>query len=188
MKEHREKECRKMILIIESLGFTYKFEDLMALYKSDRSKFLEIRDICDEFKSRLKTTTPMSNIFLRHDDAVVGFKSHPGVHRIDETCDQLSSYNFGDLKPVILRHEEDEEEEEELTEHDKIEFIMEMMVDLEEILMEPGKKSKKRKASSTSSSSSSFDASFDCEDAETDSVSDTSVYTEEEEESSETSK
>lgn len=177
MKERREKECRKMILIIESLGFAYQYDDLLALYKSDRSKFLEIRDICDEFKATLKPTTPMANIFLRHEDHVVGFKSHPGVSRIDET-DQLSSYRFDDLKPVILRYEQEEEEEEELTEEDKIEFITELMVDLEEILMEPRKKSKKRKASSSSSSSSSFDASFDCADVETDSVSDTSVDTE----------
>jgi hypothetical protein len=172
MKQSREKEWGKMLRIIEALGATCKIEELLAIYKSDRSKFYDIRDICDEFKANMKATTPISTIFLRHEDKVIAFSSHPEILLKDnQPIDQLTSYTYSeDLHPIILRHDDDDDD-------DKIEFIVEMMQAMQEI-MEPkkSKKSKKRKASSSSSSSSS-DQSFDC-DEESESDSDTSVYTE----------
>ena len=73
-------DYERLSSILAALGFDYNVNQIEVLYKQERSKFYEIRDICDEFKRKLKKSTVIGNVYLRGvDGKLTALTEHPNI-------------------------------------------------------------------------------------------------------------
>jgi hypothetical protein len=190
-------EYKQMNRILAGLGFDYSVAELEVLYKQEKSKFNEIRDICDEFKNKLKKSTAIGNVYLRDTNGkLTALAEHPNI-KVDQrrpvSTDTLNKCIYitdGESMPILSHWKElisnpiilrmDEEDDDNFTDEDKKEYIEEIIEGLQKIFNSSSKKSKRKvsESSEQSKKKKKVSESSESEESSTYSESSDSIFNE----------